>query len=89
MRVKTDFIILHHIFMRRDKKIYSFFPLASAVLMILALLWLTVSLPFVFESNNIKKRGCSIALCESMRLSTRLLPFSLATLVRAAIFFKV
>jgi hypothetical protein len=50
--IKIEIIILHHIFMRRDKKKYSFFQLASAILMILALLWLTVSLPFVYESQQ-------------------------------------
>jgi hypothetical protein len=38
--------------MRRTKKIYNFFHLLSAVGMILALLWLTVSAPFVQESQQ-------------------------------------
>ena len=39
-------------FMKRDKKKYNPFQLASAIFMILALLWLTVSLPFVFDSQQ-------------------------------------
>jgi cytoskeletal protein RodZ len=35
--------------MRRSKKPYNFFQLASAIFMIAALLWLTVSTPFVFQ----------------------------------------
>ena len=34
-------------FMKRTRKTYTFFQLTSAVVMILALLWLTVSTPFV------------------------------------------
>ena len=39
-------------FMKRNKKIYSLFQLASAIFMILALLWLTISAPFVFASQQ-------------------------------------
>jgi hypothetical protein len=52
--------------MRRSKKPYSFFQLASAVFMITALLWLTVSTPFVYqfqqkqiEQNKIAKSELS------------------------------
>jgi hypothetical protein len=38
--------------MRRSRKPYSLVQLASALLMIAALLWLTVSLPFVYESQQ-------------------------------------
>lgn len=38
--------------MRKNKKIYSIFQLASAVFMILALLWLTVSTPIVYASQQ-------------------------------------
>ncbi|HVF80842.1 MAG TPA: hypothetical protein VM884_02870 [Flavisolibacter sp.] len=38
--------------MKRGKKIYSIFQLASALFMILALLWLTVSAPFVYASQQ-------------------------------------
>ena len=38
--------------MKSKRKIYTGFQLASAVLMILALLWLTVSLPFVYASQQ-------------------------------------
>ena len=34
------------------RKIYTPFQLASAVFMILALLWLTISLPFVYENQQ-------------------------------------
>ncbi len=34
--------------MKRSKKIFTVFQLASAVLMMLALLWLTISAPFVY-----------------------------------------
>ncbi|MBL7700902.1 MAG: hypothetical protein JNM14_01520 [Ferruginibacter sp.] len=35
--------------MKKNRKIYSVTQLASAVVMVLALLWLTVSTPFVYE----------------------------------------
>lgn len=38
--------------MKRNQKTYSFFQLASAVFMILALLWLTVSTPFVYDNQQ-------------------------------------
>ena len=38
--------------MKRNKKAYNLFQLASATFMILALLWLTVSAPFVFASQQ-------------------------------------
>lgn len=47
-----DCSILHCIFMKRIKKPYSVFQLASAILMILALLWLTVSTPFVYANQQ-------------------------------------
>lgn len=48
---KTIFIILHH-FMRRNRKIFSLSQLVSAVVMILALMWLTVSTPFVYKAQQ-------------------------------------
>lgn len=45
------FIILQ-LFMKRSRKIYSHFQLCSAVLMILALCWLTVSTPFVYAAQQ-------------------------------------
>lgn len=45
------FIILR-LFMKRSRKIYSVFQLFSAVVMILALIWLTVSAPFVLASQQ-------------------------------------
>lgn len=38
--------------MNRTRKPYNFFQLASATFMMLALLWLTVSAPFVFASQQ-------------------------------------
>lgn len=38
--------------MNKRRKPYNFFQLASATFMILALLWLTVSAPFVFVSQQ-------------------------------------
>lgn len=38
--------------MRRQRKIYTIFQLASAVAMILALVWLTISAPFVYASQQ-------------------------------------
>jgi len=40
--------------MRRNQKKYSFLQLSSAVFMILALLWLTISIPFVYNSQQNK-----------------------------------
>ena len=39
-------------FMKRNRKIYSVFQLCSAAFMILALMWLTVSAPFVIASQQ-------------------------------------
>jgi hypothetical protein len=44
-------IILQH-FMKRRRKIYSNSQLFSAVIMILTLMWLTVSTPFVYASQQ-------------------------------------
>ena len=38
--------------MKKNRKIYSVFQLCSAVFMILALMWLTVSTPFVLASHQ-------------------------------------
>lgn len=38
--------------MKGNKKTYTVFQLASAIVMILALLWLTVSLPFVYAAQQ-------------------------------------
>lgn len=53
--------------MKRKKKTYNFIQLLSAVGMILALLWLTVSTPFVYASQQQAKQeqGCSSPLCNS------------------------
>lgn len=44
--------IILQLFMKRSRKIYSFSQLVSAVIMILALMWLTVSTPFVIASQQ-------------------------------------
>ncbi len=38
--------------MKKSRKIYSVFQLFSAVIMILALMWLTMSTPFVLDSQQ-------------------------------------
>lgn len=38
--------------MKKSKKPYNIYQLGSAVFMILALLWLTISLPYVYESQQ-------------------------------------
>ena len=38
--------------MKLNRKIYTSFQLSSAVFMIMALLWLTVSLPFVYDNQQ-------------------------------------
>jgi len=38
--------------MKRKKKTYNFLQRASAFIMVLTLLWLTVSLPFVYDSQQ-------------------------------------
>lgn len=54
--------------MKRSRKIYTHFQLFSAVLMILALVWLTVSAPFVYAAQQelakhqkIEKAGSPLA----------------------------
>ena len=42
--------------MKGRKKTYTIFQLASAVVMILALLWLTVSTPFVYAADKLAKQ---------------------------------
>lgn len=44
--------------MNRSKKKYSITQMASAVFMILALLWLTISAPFVFASQQEFAKQC-------------------------------
>lgn len=45
-------VILRHLFMKENRKPYSHFQLASAVFMVAALLWLTISAPFVFAGQQ-------------------------------------
>jgi hypothetical protein len=54
--------------MNRKKKTYNFFQLLSALGMMLALLWLTVSTPFVYASQlqqAKQEQGCSSPICNS------------------------
>ena len=44
--------ILHHVSMRTNRNIYTASQSLSALLMIMALLWLTVSLPFTYASQH-------------------------------------
>jgi hypothetical protein len=48
-------------FMKGNKKKYNSFQLASAIFMILALLWLTISAPFVFASQQQQARQDKMA----------------------------
>jgi hypothetical protein len=57
--------------MKRSRKIYSVFQLFSAVVMILALVWLTVSAPFVYaaqqelaKQQKMEKASSPLAGCE-------------------------
>ncbi len=49
---KTQIHILQHIFMIKKRKTYSIVQKASTIFMMLALAWLTVSLPFVFACQQ-------------------------------------
>ena len=49
---KNLLTILHHISMKTNRKSYSTWQKISALLMMLALLWLTVSLPFTYASQQ-------------------------------------
>jgi hypothetical protein len=54
--------------MKRKKKTYSFFQLLSAIGMVLALLWLTVSTPFVYANQQQQakqEQGCPSLPCNS------------------------
>lgn len=55
--------------MKKNQKPYSFFQLGSAVAMILALLWLTISLPFVYASQQAAQdtsaKHISFGFCDS------------------------
>ena len=44
--------ILHHVSMKTNRNIYTASQSVSALLMMLALLWLTVSLPFAYASQQ-------------------------------------
>lgn len=59
------------VFMKRNQKTYNVFQLISAISMILALVWLTISAPFVFaaqqelaKQNQMKNNGIPLAVNE-------------------------
>jgi hypothetical protein len=52
VRLKKSNALSCSSFMKKNRKIYSVFQLCSAVFMILALMWLTVSTPFVIASQQ-------------------------------------
>jgi hypothetical protein len=49
---KPQCVILQQFYMSVKRKTYNFFQKGSAIFMIVALLWLTVSTPFVFASQQ-------------------------------------
>ena len=55
--------------MRKNQNQYSLFELGSSMVMILALLWLTVSIPFVYASQQMAKENngkhIAFSLCDS------------------------
>ena len=55
--------------MKRNRKIYSVFHLCSAVFLILALMWLTVSTPFVIASQQEQARQHKIEKTVSSQLA--------------------
>lgn len=60
--------------MKGKQKIFSFSQLSSCVLLIVALLWLTISTPFVYEAKQVQKEISSDAKpCENIN------PFSNTT----------
>src|SRR5688572_24489394 len=58
-------VILQQLFMEKRKKPYNLIQLASAVFMILALLWLTISTPFVY-ANAQKQSALKIGIQSSL-----------------------
>ena len=66
--VTLQSIILQHLSMKENQKLYSQFQLVSAVFMIVALLWLTISAPFVYagqqeiaKQDNVANNGSPLA----------------------------
>jgi hypothetical protein len=51
--------------MNRSKKPYTIFQVASAIFMIIALLWLTISTPFVYASQQDKVERDRIATSQN------------------------
>ena len=66
--------------MRRNQKTYNILQLSSAVFMILALLWLTISIPFVYDSqqNKLQKEkieAAQVALADTNEEEASTNPF--------------
>jgi len=57
-------LCLHCFSMKRTKKPYNVFQLASAIFMVAALLWLTVSTPFVYQFQQKQIEQNKIAKAE-------------------------
>lgn len=55
--------------MKKNRKIYSVFHLCSAVFLILALMWLTVSTPFVIASQQEQAKQCQMEKASSSPLT--------------------
>ena len=56
--------------MKRNQRTYNVFQLASAVFMILALLWLTISTPFVYASQQKQSQKEKIAITQNSSADT-------------------
>ena len=57
--LKTHMYYFALLFMKKVQQPYNFFQRGSAVLMIVALCWLTISAPFVFENQQkMAKQNC-------------------------------
>src|SRR5688500_8232007 len=66
-----SYVLFCSAFMKKNQQPYSILQLASAVFMMLALLWLTISLPYVYASqqewaelNNIENTGTPLSCTE-------------------------
>ncbi len=51
--------------MKKNFKLYSPFQTVSAVLMIWSLIWLTISLPYIYESQQKMAKENSSMICDS------------------------
>lgn len=55
------YVLFCSTFMQKRKRTYSDFQLVSAVCMVLALLWLTVSAPFIYACQQELMKDCKIS----------------------------